>query len=187
VQGKLCIDFAVDGAKRMEALLTGLREYWSVDKEWPVYFPPCNTEEIIDHSVAHLQSIIEETGTVITRDPLPIVRGEKYSLQLLFQNLIANAIKYRQPDTPARIHISAEKVGTMWQFSVADNGIGIESDHLEVIFAPFKRLHGANYPGSGLGLAMCQKVVERYRGRIWAESTVGQGSTFRVQLPADVR
>jgi signal transduction histidine kinase len=100
------------------------------------------------------------------------------------QNLIGNALKYRRSDEPARIHVSTQRSAGVWSFSVRDNGIGIEAEHLEKIFAPFKRLHGSEYPGSGIGLAICQKLVERYGGRIWAESEYGQRSTFHFTIPA---
>ena len=105
-------------------------------------------------------------------------------MTLLFENLIGNAIKYRQTEAAPRIHISTRADARVVEFCVADNGIGIEPEHLETIFAPFKRLHGHEYSGTGLGLAMCQKIVERYGGRIWAESTYGDGSAFHFTIPS---
>ncbi len=105
-------------------------------------------------------------------------------MTLLFQNLLSNAIKYRRQDLPPLIHISASRNAGAWIFSVTDNGIGIDAEYLETIFAPFKRLHGREYPGTGLGLAMCEKIVQRYKGRIWAESADGEGATFHFTLPA---
>lgn len=127
---------------------------------------------------------VRESGAVITHDSLPAVTAEEFPLTLLLQNLIGNAIKYRREDQPPRIRVSAVRGAGAWNFSVTDNGIGIEAEHLETIFAPFKRLHGREYPGTGLGLAMCSKIVERYRGRIWVESTPGQGAAFHFTLPA---
>jgi len=103
---------------------------------------------------------------------------------LLFKNLVSNGLKYTRPGEPPRIHISAKKSASVWQFSMRDHGIGIEAAHLEKIFIPFKRLHAAEeYAGSGLGLAICQRIVERYNGRIWAESIFGEGSTFHFTIP----
>lgn len=110
--------------------------------------------------------------------------AEELLLVLVFKNLIGNALKYNQSVETARIHVSAERSAKVWSISVRDNGIGIEPQHLESIFAPFKRLHGAEYPGSGIGLAICQKIAERYRGRIWVESTPFEGSTFHFMIPA---
>ena len=112
------------------------------------------------------------------------MRAEIVPLVLLFQNLIGNALKYARKGEAPRIHIAAQQKGGEWDFSVQDNGIGIEAKHLSTIFTPFKRLHGPERPGSGLGLAICQRIVERYKGRIWAESAYGRGSTFHFTLPA---
>ncbi|MGH9630355.1 MAG: sensor histidine kinase [Bryobacteraceae bacterium] len=111
--------------------------------------------------------------------------AEETPLVLLFQNLVGNALKYHHAGAPPQVHISAERSGQNWIFSVRDNGIGIKAQHVEQIFAPFKRLHGAEYAGSGIGLAICQRVVERYACRIWVESEYGLGSTFRFTLPAN--
>jgi light-regulated signal transduction histidine kinase (bacteriophytochrome) len=109
-------------------------------------------------------------------------------MRLLFQNLIGNAIKYRRLDEPAHIRIRARRKDGLWRFSMADNGIGIEAQHLKTIFAPFKRLHGLDeYPGSGIGLTICKKIVERSGGQIWVESIHGQGSTFHFTFPAKDR
>ena len=111
------------------------------------------------------------------------VSAEEYPLRLLFQNIVGNAIKYHRPEQPPCVHVSAQRDGSNWTFSVADNGIGIKSENAEKIFAAFKRLHGGTYPGTGLGLAMCKKIVERYYGRIWVESDGRDGSKFRFTLP----
>ena len=178
------IAYAVEGAQRMEALLRDLREYWSVDEQRdknPVLVD-CNT--VLDKALALLDVSIRECDAVITHDPLPMVFAEELPMTMVFQNLVGNAMKYRRPDTPPSIHLSAERVAAGWKFAIRDNGIGIEAKHLEMIFAPFKRLHGKEYPGTGLGLTMCRKIVEGLGGRIWLESTYGRGSTVYFNLPA---
>ncbi|HEX4134944.1 MAG TPA: chemotaxis protein CheB [Bryobacteraceae bacterium] len=179
----LYISQSVLGAKRMETMLNDLREYWSVDEQKIEKLIPVDCNLVFDRALGYLQSAIESSAAVVTHDPLPTVLAEQSPVTLLFQNLIGNAIKYRRKDTPPQIHVSAHKNETVWDFSVADNGIGIEPKHLKAIFLPFKRLHGSEYPGAGLGLAMCERIVERYNGRIWVESTYGQGSTFEFTLP----
>ena len=177
------IAYAVGGAQRMEMLLNGFREYWSINEEKTVHEEIVDCNRVVEMALENLASRIEETGAVITHDPLPSVRAEIVPLELLFQNLISNALKYiRKGETP-RVHISAKQSGADWEFSVRDNGVGIEAKYLSTIFTPFKRLHGAEYPGSGLGLAICQRIIERYNGRIWAQSTYGQGSTFHFTVP----
>jgi light-regulated signal transduction histidine kinase (bacteriophytochrome) len=131
-----------------------------------------------------LQGPIEGAGAKITHDPLPTIMAEETPLTLLFQNLIGNAIKYHRNGVPPQVHFSARREAWLWCFSVADNGIGIEAQHLKTIFAPFKRLHSLEeYSGSGIGLALCQKIVQRFGGQIWAESTYGRGSTFHFTIP----
>jgi two-component system, chemotaxis family, sensor kinase Cph1 len=127
--------------------------------------------------------VVQESGASISHERLPVVTAEAVPLMLLFENLLGNAIKYRRPEEPPRIHMRALAENGLWHFMLSDNGIGIDPQYLETIFAPFKRLHGPDqYPGSGLGLAICKKLVERAGGRIWAESS-GQGSTFHLTLP----
>jgi two-component system CheB/CheR fusion protein len=179
----LYIRQAVLGAKRMETMLNDLREYWSVDEQKIEELIPIDCNLVFDRALGYLQTAIESSGAVVTHDPLPAVLAEQAPVTLLFQNLIGNAIKYRRQDAPPQVHVSAHKNETAWKFSVTDNGIGIEPKYLKEIFLPFKRLHGGEYPGTGLGLAMCQRIVERYKGRIWVESRYGQGSTFEFTLP----
>jgi two-component system, chemotaxis family, CheB/CheR fusion protein len=180
----LFIANAVDGAERMEALLRDLREYWSVNEQRAENIVPVDCNRVLGKALVYLEMPIRESGATLTHDSLPTVTAEELPLTLLFQNLISNAIKYRREDQPPLIHVSAARSAGTWTFSVTDNGIGINTEYLETIFAPFKRLHGREYPGTGLGLAMCAKIVERYRGRIWAESTLGRGAAFHFTLPA---
>ena len=119
---------------------------------------------------------------MVTHDPLPMVNGDQVQLTQLFQNLLANAIKFRGQEAP-RIHVSAEQKGSEWKFAVQDNGIGIKSEHQERIFLMFQRLHRhADYPGTGIGLALCKRIVERHGGRIWVDSALERGSTFYFTL-----
>jgi len=125
-----------------------------------------------------------ESGTTVTFDSLPPVRVHSTHLRQLFQNLIGNAIKYRSPERAAEVHVSAEQQSGFWVFTVSDNGIGIPPEYKEHIFGLFKRLHsGDEYSGTGIGLAICHRIVERYHGRIWVESEPGRGSRFRFALP----
>ncbi|MCL4503405.1 MAG: ATP-binding protein, partial [Deltaproteobacteria bacterium] len=142
--------------------------------------PPTPTDltEVLKDAEANLHRTIGESKAEITHDPLPVVSGDPVQLIQLFQNLLANAIKFRSGEVP-RIHISAAARQKDWLVSVKDNGIGISKEYQERIFAIFQRLHGrGEYPGTGIGLAICKKIVERHGGHIWVESAPGQGSTF---------
>ena len=177
------IAHAVEGAERMEALLTDLREYWSVNEQRVEDLVPVDCNGVLKKALAYLEIRIQESGAVVTHDSLPTIMAEEVPLTLLLQNLIGNAIKYRRPAEPPRIHVTAAHSDGAWNFAVTDNGIGIDAEHQQIIFAPFKRLHGREVPGTGIGLAMCQKIVERYRGRIWAESAEIPGSAFHFTIP----
>ncbi len=179
------IEYAVEGAQRMETLLRDLRSYWAVNEEKPGEPVRVDCNAALKYALEFLAIQIKEAGAKVTFDPLPTITAEELPLVLLFQNLIGNAVKYRRETEPPEIHISAQQEGRDWDFSVSDNGIGIEEEHLEQIFAPFKRLHGREIPGTGIGLAICRKLVERYGGRIWPESEYGKGSTFHFTIPAD--
>lgn len=178
------IAHAVDGAELMEALLRDLREHWSVNEQRVETLVRVDINRVLEKALANLEMRVRESGAVVTQDSLPTVTAEELSLTLLFQNLIGNAMKYRRPGEPPRIRVSAARLDGARNSSVPDNGIGIDAGQLETILAPFKRLHGRETPGTGIGLALCQKIVERYRGRIWAESTEGRGSVFHFTLPA---
>jgi light-regulated signal transduction histidine kinase (bacteriophytochrome) len=176
------ITFAVDGAKRMQVLIDQLLNYSRLGaKRTP--FEPVDCQQILAAAAANLKVAIEETGAVLTSDPLPTVMGDGVQLIKLFQNLLANAIKFRGEKRP-RIHVAATAVEGEWQFAVRDNGIGIDPKHFDRLFVIFQRLQSRDkYPGTGIGLAICKKVVERHGGRIWVESRPRQGSTFYFTLP----
>jgi light-regulated signal transduction histidine kinase (bacteriophytochrome) len=168
----------------METLLKGLRDYWSVNEQRLDHDVMVDCNRLLETALADLASRIQESGAIVTHDFLPTVIGEEVALGMLFQNLVGNSIKYRREGEPPRIHVSAQRRDDVWRFSVRDNGMGIEPEFLEAIFAPFKRLHGTEYPGNGIGLTISQRIVARYGGRIWVESAFGAGSVFYFTLPA---
>jgi PAS domain S-box-containing protein len=172
------------GATRMDMLVRDLLTYTQVIKfEAPV--EAAEAGDALDSTLACMAGLIAETGALITADPLPSLRVHPVHLQQLFQNLISNAIKYASPDRPPSVHVSAQAQNGCWVFAVADNGIGIDPAYQENIFGLFKRLHSnTEYSGTGIGLAICRRIVDRYHGRIWVESELGKGSTFRFTLPA---
>jgi light-regulated signal transduction histidine kinase (bacteriophytochrome) len=178
------IGFAVDGAKRMQALIDDLLSYSRVgSRAQPLQ--PIDCMAVVETVIRSLRVAITESGTHVTYDPLPTVMGDATQLMQLFQNLIANAIKFRRDKGP-EIHIHAELEDGFWRFSVQDNGIGIAPEYFDRIFVMFQRLHSrSTYPGTGIGLAICQKIVMRHGGRIWVESTPGTGSTFQFTLPRE--
>jgi PAS domain S-box-containing protein len=176
------IGYAVDGAKRMQQLINDLLAYSRVGSRGQP-FQPTDTQAVLDEALRNLQAAIAESVGAITHDPLPTVLADKAQLGQLFQNLLGNAIKYRGEEQPV-VHVGAERRDGQWRFSVRDNGIGIAPEHHERIFAIFQRLHSqSEYPGTGIGLAICKRIVERHGGRIWVESEVGHGSTFYFTLP----
>jgi light-regulated signal transduction histidine kinase (bacteriophytochrome) len=177
------IDYVVQGAHRMDALLKGMREYWQASERGEHHHAPTDTNATLEQALLNLQESISTSGAIITRDLLPTVCADETALVEVFQNLISNAIKYRSDQTPT-VHISAAKNTTGdWTFSVQDNGIGIEQQFAEKVFVAFHRLNGNQYPGSGIGLSLCRKVIEHLGGTIWVESTIGQGSTFKFTIP----
>jgi PAS domain S-box-containing protein len=177
------IGFAVDGAKRMQDLINDLLAYSRVGTR-ELEVQPVDTGQLISGVVADLAAAIDEADATVVAEDLPTVRGDPTQLRQLFQNLIANAIKFRGPRAP-EVRISAERQDEWWQFKVQDNGIGIDAQYQERIFVLFQRLHTrAEYPGTGIGLAICKKIVERHGGRIWIESQLGQGTTFWFTLHA---
>jgi light-regulated signal transduction histidine kinase (bacteriophytochrome) len=177
------IGFAVDGAVRMWKLINDLLTYSRVGMRGGG-LEPTDSETVLVQTVNDLKVAITENGALVTHDPLPMVMADRPQLGQLFQNLIGNAIKFRR-DEPPRVHISASRNGNGWTFSVRDNGIGVAPEYSERIFIIFQRLHNREeYAGTGIGLAVCKKIVERHGGRIWVKSEVGKGSTFYFILPA---
>lgn len=176
------IYYAVDGAQRMQQLINDLLAYSRVtttDNE----YERVDLETALDESLLNLQVAIQENNVKITHDNLPIVRGDSIQFAQLFQNLIGNAIKFRGKETP-EIHVGVQGEGDDWIIQVVDNGIGIEPQHQDVIFKVFQRLHERHkYPGTGIGLSICQKIVERHGGEIWVDSTLGEGSKFCFTVP----
>jgi PAS domain S-box-containing protein len=176
------IAYAVDGATRMQTLIRDLLGYSRIGTQAQP-FERMDSTISLDTAIANLKVAIAESNAIVTHDPLPEVMADKSQLVQLFQNLIGNGIKFRAQEPP-RIHVSAERIDNRWQFSVRDNGIGIESQYTERIFAIFQRLHRrADYAGTGIGLAICKKIVERHGGTLWLTSEFGKGSTFYFTLP----
>ena len=187
-QGKLDADadefigFAVDGSKRMQDLINALLAYSRIGTKRRD-FAPTECESVLKTTLKNLQIAIEDSQAVVTHDPLPTVNADATQLGQLFQNLIGNAIKFRGDRRPA-VHLSAAKNGQEWVFSCRDDCIGIDPQYAERIFVIFQRLHSKEeYPGTGIGLALCKKIVERHGGRIWVESEPGKGATFRFTMP----
>jgi PAS domain S-box-containing protein len=177
------IAFIVDGVTRMQALINDLLAYSLVGSRG-TFFQSTNSEAVIERALANLKQLIDEAGAAVSREPLPAVWADDTQLGQLFQNLIANAIKYRGA-APPRIHIAARRQSAEWVFCIRDNGIGFDPQHAERIFVIFQRLHTKDkYDGTGIGLAICKKIVEGHAGRIWAESEPGRGSRFYFTIPA---
>jgi light-regulated signal transduction histidine kinase (bacteriophytochrome) len=177
------IGFIVHNAERMEKLVHDLLDFSRIDVRGMDFFSRTSCEMALDDAIANIRPLIEETRADITRDPLPWVMGDLVQLTRLFQNLLVNSIKYRGAEAP-RIHVAAELDGGAWRFSVKDNGIGIDPQYAEKIFGIFKCLQPRDRSsGSGMGLAICRKILSRHEGRIWVESELGKGATFYFTLP----
>ena len=176
------IAYAVEAADRMKTLIDDLLAYSRIEAEHDgQQFARCN--EALERAISNLKALIDDSGASVAHDDLPVVSGSTAQLAQVFQNLIGNGIKFRGTDPP-RVHVSAVQQGSEWLISVRDNGIGIPPEHHARIFQMFERLHGrAAYQGTGIGLALCQRIVERHGGRIWVESEPREGSTFRFTLP----
>lgn len=192
-QGKLDADadefitFVVDGATRMQTLINDLLAFSRIGTRGD-RLAPIDWGKIFQAAKENLEVAIAESGTLITHDPLPALVADQTQLTQLFQNLFSNAIKFRRREEAPRIHVSALRQDGAWRFSVRDNGIGIAPQYFDRIFIIFQRLHGREeYSGTGIGLAICKKIVERHGGRMWVESEPGTGSTFHFTIPDERR
>jgi PAS domain S-box-containing protein len=184
---KQILSFIVAAAGRMRTLVEDLLTYARIATE--VERPTSVAlDEDLETALTHLSQLISESGAIVTHDPLPTLQVDRGQMVRLFQNLVGNALKYRRPSEAPRVHISAERKGAEWVFAVRDNGIGFDARYASLIFTPFKRLHTADeFPGTGVGLAICSRIVKTQGGRIWADSVPGEGSTFYFTLPAEGR
>ncbi len=179
------IHYASDGAKRMQRLINDLLQFSRLTTQGRA-FEETDTAELMNTMVdSTLREAIEESGATVDVSELPTIMADSVQLGQVFQNLLSNALKFRVPDRATVVKVSATRVGHAWRFSVADNGIGIETQDEDRIFQMFQRLHGvAEYPGSGIGLALTRKIVERHGGRIWYETEAGSGTTFQFTIGA---
>ena len=175
------ITYAVDGASRMQQLIEDLLAFSRVATTGNPLLDT-SSEFALEQSLQNLHWAIKDSGAEVTHDPLPIVQADQMQLVQLFQNLIGNAIKYQDAGIP-KVHVSVSKRGTGWTFAVSDNGLGIDPQYFERIFGMFQRLHKRDeYSGTGVGLAICKKIVERHGGSLWVESQLGHGATFKFAL-----
>jgi PAS domain S-box-containing protein len=176
------IDLVIGAATRMSSLIRDVLAYSRVINAEDIPFNDVSTTQMVEWAIENLQFAIKESGAIVEFEHLPVVKAEKAILAHVFQNLISNAIKYRS-SAPPHIRIQSRKEGKTWVFSVADNGLGIPAAYHETIFKLFKRLHAGGYEGTGVGLALCKKIVEKHGGRIWVESEPGRGSVFQFTIP----
>ena len=180
------IDYVVEAAKRMQQMINDLLDYSRIMTKGKE-FKEVNSENVLKEVISSLKTIIDENSTVITYDRLPKISDDEGQIRRVFQNLIVNAIKFRKPDEHPKVHISAKKDEKREEyiFSVSDNGIGIEKQYFDRIFIIFQRLHTREeYQGTGIGLSLIKRVIERHGGHVWVESEVGKGSTFYFTIPA---
>jgi PAS domain S-box-containing protein len=178
------IAFIIEGGTRMQRLIEDLLQLSRVEtKARPL--EPTDVGEVVADALRLMETPVREAGATVTVDDLPVAMADASQLQQVVTNLVGNALKYRRPDVPPAIRISAERAGTVWRFAVADNGIGIEEEYFDRIFVIFQRLHTRDeHAGTGIGLAVVRKIIDRHGGRVWLESTPGEGSTFFFTLPA---
>jgi len=182
-KGDKYLTYMFDAANRMSSLITDLLAFSRVGSSAEP-FQPVEMESVLKDALTNLKVAIEGSGVEITHDPLPQVEGDRGQLTQLLQNLIANGLKYQKKDTAPRVSVSVERQHDEWVFGVHDNGIGIDPQFYDRIFIIFQRLHKREeFSGTGMGLAICRKIVERHGGRIWVESSPGEGSSFYFSLP----
>jgi two-component system, chemotaxis family, sensor kinase Cph1 len=179
-----CVAYSVEGALRIEALQQGLLNYLEATEQDSHLLSPVDFNRVLSQALLCLQTLIQQSGAAVTSDPLPTAVANEAMLMQLLQNLIGNSIRYKGEAAPA-IHVSASRTAEGWLFSVRDNGVGIDPAYAEFVFGMFKRLHGKEIPGTGIGLALCRKVVERHGGRIWVESEPGHGATVKFTIPTE--
>ena len=178
------IGYAVDGTKRMQVLINDLLNFSRVASAAKP-LEPVDLEAALSDTLKDLEIRIEDCGARVTHDRLPTVRADPVQMRQLLLNLIGNGMKFQAPQRKPDVRVSATREGRDWRFGVRDNGIGIDAQYIKNLFQIFKRLHSSDeYPGTGIGLAVCKKIVERHGGRIWVESALGKGSTFLFTLPA---
>jgi light-regulated signal transduction histidine kinase (bacteriophytochrome) len=177
------MEYVLNGVTRMNLLIRDLLAYSRAGESEADSRKPLSVKSALHEALWNLQAAITESGATLTQDELPTVLYNLRQLTQVFQNLIGNALKYRRADEPPRVYISAERQATDWVFSVRDNGIGFDAVHGERIFEVFKRLHGRDIEGTGIGLSICKRIVENHGGRMWAESEPGVGSRFYFTVP----
>ncbi len=178
------LDFIVEGTHRMESLIQGVLSHARI-KQGTERFQRTDLNEVLKDAISNIAVSVEQSGVTISQDHLPSVLADRTQLLQLFQNLMINAIRFRS-QTPLKVHISVERHGNIWEFSVTDNGIGVDPKYHNEIFGMFKRLSSRMVPsGSGIGLAICKSVIENHNGKIWVESKLGSGSKFKFTLPAE--
>ena len=177
------IHYAVDGAIRMQKLINDLLDYTRISSRGK-NFEQVDSSYILGHVISNLQLLISENTALITNDDLPNIRADESQILIVFQNLIGNAIKFNKKTELPKIHISCKKKNNLYEFSVRDNGIGMEMQYHERVFTIFQRLHSVkDYPGTGIGLSICKRIIERHGGTIWFESKINEGTTFYFTIP----
>ena len=172
-----------DGAGRMRALINDLLQFSRIGHGEPMT-QKIDLTEVVDEVLKVMQATLTEQGATVTKDELPTITGARVQITQVIQNLLSNGLKFKRQDAAPQLHVSAEDCGGEWKIGIRDNGVGIEPQHIDAVFAIFMRVHGkGKYPGTGIGLAIVKKIVERHNGRIWVESEFGSGSTFYFTLP----